>query len=697
MKWETPTFRFILGNLDYNELENHVSRLSEQNIMSNELQIAFNEIAEMRALPADVVLEALQSALVSAYRRDSGASSAQAIEARIDPKTGRARVFVEKEVVDEVWTDATEVTLEKARFYDPEAQMGDVVMVQVEHTTKNFGRIAAQTAKQVILQKIREAERTALYDEFINREGDLITGTVQSVNSHQVTLSLGRAEADLPRSQQIPRERYRPHEKIRVYVMEVKKSNRGPQIVVSRAHRNMLRRLLEYEVPEIYNGQVEIKSIAREAGHRSKVAVAALQDGIDPVGACVGMRGIRIQNIVKELHDEKIDVIEWNPDAVAFISKALSPARVTGVYLDDDPIDGRTAVVVVPDDQLSLAIGKEGQNARLAAKLTGWRIDIKSVTETVAGALENLDMPPLADLVEPYADLIEESSRIMEKKNQDLTVMPEEYRTLGKFAAVVEQLLLDERDEARQMRLQEIEAVKMTLPEEMFELPLDVLAVSQEILDILEPYENVGEVMLACLVDEDVVAGQLSKVEGDPMAEIQGALDIVMMANLEELVEEAMLVEETDEEEVDEDAEVEEPELESDSETVTEEEAVSSTEVVEAEVVEAEEDEVLLDAFGQPIIEPEPEPEVVAEESKSDIVEMEEEIVPTAVDDDIDYEEDDDELFERAPKGKTKRRKERQKRRQLVMDEDRGELVSKRRRKGRRGSWDDETWEDYEY
>jgi transcription termination/antitermination protein NusA len=662
--------------------------------MSNELQLAFDEIAEMRSLPADVVLEALQSALVSAYRRDSGASTAQAIEARIDPQTGRARVFVEKEVVEEIWTDATEVTLEKARFYDPEAQLNDVVMVQVENTTKNFGRIAAQTAKQVILQKIREAERTALYEEFINREGDLITGTVQSMNSRQVTLSLGRAEADLPRSQQIPGERYRPHEKTRVYVMEVKKSNRGPQIIVSRAHRNMLRRLLEYEVPEIYNGQVEIKSIAREAGHRSKVAVSALQDGIDPVGACVGMRGIRIQNIVKELHDEKIDVIEWNPDAVAFISKALSPARVTGVYLDDDPIDGRTAVVVVPDDQLSLAIGREGQNARLAAKLTGWRIDIKSVTETVQGALENLDIPPLSDLEVQYPDLVKESSRIMDKKNQALAVMPEEYRTLGRFADAVEQILLDERNEARGMRMQEIEAVKSTLPAEIFDLPLDVLAVSQDILDILEPYGNIGEIMLECLVAEESVAKKLSGVPGNPISDIQGALDIIMMSDLEALLKESQAVDDSeDDTDVGEDsveataAEIEESSTGED-EITDGEEPVASTEIVD----EDEEDEVLLDAFGQPVIEPElaiVEPEPVIEEEPEAVV-----AVPSS---DSEYSDDDDDQLdrERAPKGQNKRRKERLKRRELVLDEDRGEVVAKRRRKGSRGSWDDET--DYDY
>jgi transcription termination/antitermination protein NusA len=253
--------------------------------MRSEFEVAFNEISELRALPREVVLEALQTALVSAYRRDAGASAAQRVEAIIDPNTGRPKIFVEKEVVDSVESPNTEVDLEKARYYEPNAQLGDMVMVQVQGTTKKFGRIAAQTAKQVILQKIREAERTALYDEYADREGDLITGTVQSTNAQMVTLSLGRAEAILPRAQQIPGERYKPHDKVRTYVLEVKKTNRGPQIIVSRSHKHMLRRLLEYEVPEIYNGQVEIKNIAREAGYRSKVAVAALQEGIDPVGA----------------------------------------------------------------------------------------------------------------------------------------------------------------------------------------------------------------------------------------------------------------------------------------------------------------------------------------------------------------------------------------------------------------------------
>lgn len=673
--------------------------------MSNELQLAFNEIAQVRTLPSDIVLDALQSALVSAYRKDTGASAAQAIEAEIDPNTGRAKVFVEKEVVEDVFSDATEVTLERARFFNPEAQLHDVVMVQVEHTTKSFGRIAAQTAKQVILQKIREAERTALYDEFINREGDLITGTVQSVNSRKITLSLGRAEADLLRQQQIPGERYRTHEKIRVYVMEVMKSNRGPQILVSRAHRNMLRRLLEYEVPEIYNGQVEIKNIAREAGHRSKVAVAALQDGIDPVGACVGMRGIRIQNIVKELHNEKIDVIEWNSDSITFISKALSPARVTGVYLDEDPIDGKTAVVLVPDDQLSLAIGREGQNARLAAKLTGWRIDIKSVIETVQNALDNLEEPPIERLTSKYADLIAESLRIMEKKRLELAVMPEEYKSLARFADIVEGVMQEGRDAAREIYLQKRETVRASLDARLFELPLDVLAVSQEILDCLEPFGDIGEVMLNCQVDASVVARRLVALEDESMSQLQTALDTIREADLEQLLAEAFSIEETEDDEAEEAiAEAtEEPTAEADEATVAEQ----AQEETPAEAVSEDEPEVLLDAFGQPVVQEE------AQEEEIEIKELVPAIAEPVADEagvavpnapgaapDINYfpEDEGEQEFElERSKGKTQRRKDRQRRRQLVLDEESGEVIAKRRRKGSRGSWDEESWEDYDY
>ncbi len=359
--------------------------------MKSEFLLAFNQICSERNLPREVVLEALNTALVSAYRRDVNASSAQNITAVIDGQTGLAHIYAEKEVTDEVTDSRTEVPLPQAREIVSDAKLGDMIMV--ESTPEGFGRIAAQTAKQVILQRIREAERDAQYNIYAEREGEIINGVVQSMNQMGITLNLGRAEALLPKKEQVPGERYQLHQRLRAYVVEVKKSTRGPQIVVSRSHKNMLRRLLELEVPEIYNGTVEIKSIAREAGARSKIAVSAAQPGVDPVGACVGMRGVRIQSIVGELGGEKIDVIEWNPDPALYIQKALSPARVLTVHPEDDK-DGKLALVVVPDDQLSLAIGREGQNARLAAKLTSWRIDIKGATEAVREALNQVEADP---------------------------------------------------------------------------------------------------------------------------------------------------------------------------------------------------------------------------------------------------------------------------------------------------------------
>ncbi len=360
--------------------------------MKSEFLLAFNQICSERNLPKEVVLEALNTALVSAYRRDVNASSAQNITAVIDGQTGLAHIYAEKEVTDKIADWRTEVTTDEARKVVPDAQIGDMIMV--ESTPDGFGRIAAQTAKQVILQRIREAERDAQYNMYAEREGEIINGVVQSMGQMGITLNLGRSEALLPKKEQVPGERYQLHQRLRAYVVEVKKSTRGPQIVVSRSHKNMLRRLLELEVPEIYNGTVEIKSIAREAGARSKIAVAAVQPGIDPVGACVGMRGVRIQSIVSELGGEKIDVIEWNADPALYIQKALSPARVLTVHPEDDVKDGKMALVVVPDDQLSLAIGREGQNARLAAKLTNWRIDIKGSSEAARETLTQVDGDP---------------------------------------------------------------------------------------------------------------------------------------------------------------------------------------------------------------------------------------------------------------------------------------------------------------
>lgn len=343
----------------------------------SEFLIAIRQVCAERGLSEQVVLEAVEQALASAYKRDFDSTSN--VKAKIDPETGQVRIFIEKQVAEQVEDDHTQIGLAESRAYDANAQIGGSVLI--EATPPNFGRIAAQTAKQVILQRIREAEREALYVAFADREGEIVNGSIQSMDSQGITLSLGRAEAILPRSEQVPGERYRLKQRIRAYVLEVNKTSRGPQIIVSRTHKNMLKRLLELEVPEIYNGAVEIKGIAREPGSRSKVAVAALQPGVDPVGACVGVRGVRIQSIVNELGGEKIDVIEWSRDPREFIAKALSPARPLGVELTESAGGEKQAIVVVPDKQLSLAIGREGQNVRLAARLSGWHIDILSPAE----------------------------------------------------------------------------------------------------------------------------------------------------------------------------------------------------------------------------------------------------------------------------------------------------------------------------
>lgn len=354
--------------------------------MKNELIMAINNICVERELEPQVVFEAIEAALVSAHRRRF--SSPANVRAQVDPKTGEMKIFIEKEVVAEVTDERTQISLAKARAIDTTADIGGIVLV--ENTPQDFGRIAAQTAKQVILQRIREAERDAVYQRYQTRVGEIVHCTIRSIDhsTGAVTVALdGKAEGVLAKEDQIPTERYRPNNRLRCYLVEVSRGNRGPMIRLSRTHRALLRRLLEQEVPEIYNGSVEIKSIAREPGQRSKVAVMSIQPGVDPVGSCVGMRGVRIQAIVNELNGEKIDVVEWNPDPAQFIASALSPAKVSQVILDDTS-ENKTAIVVVPDRQLSLAIGKEGQNARLSAKLTGWRIDIKSETEA---AEENLD------------------------------------------------------------------------------------------------------------------------------------------------------------------------------------------------------------------------------------------------------------------------------------------------------------------
>ena len=375
--------------------------------MRSDFMLAINQLCAERKLSVDVVLEAVEAALISAYRRNFGAASN--IEVKIEPSTGDVRVYTLKEIVDTVQDPKIEVTLPEARKEMPEANLGDTL--RIESTPRDFGRIAAQTAKQVILQRIREAERDAQYATFANSAGEIAHGTIQSIDLHSddVVVALDGAEAVLPAREQVPTEKYRRGTRLRAYVLDVRKGNRGPQITLSRRSPALLRRLLELEVPEIFGGTVEIKAITREAGSRSKVAVHATQDGVDPVGSCVGVRGGRIQNVVNELGGEKIDVVQWDSDVSVFIANALSPAKVMNVLLEDSPEGGKTATVIVPDRQLSLAIGKEGQNARLAAKLTGWRIDIKSATEAAEetlGRLEDIQIAPgdmdLLSLAEVY-------------------------------------------------------------------------------------------------------------------------------------------------------------------------------------------------------------------------------------------------------------------------------------------------------
>lgn len=364
--------------------------------MKTDFIAAINQVSNEKGVSKEVVIEAIEGALVSAYKRNFASGANQDVIVRIDRQSGDVGVFLTKQVAGVVNDPNTEISLDEARTSTPDAQIGDTIKVNT--TPPNFGRIAAQTAKQVVLQRLREAERELVYEAFTEREGDVVTGVVQRIEPKAAILDLGKAEATLPLTEQVPSEGYRPGQRLKVFLVEVNRTPRGPQIVVSRTHRNLVRRLFELEVPEIFSGAVEIKGIAREPGSRSKVAVAARQEGVDPVGACVGVRGVRIQNIVNELNGEKIDVVPWSSDPATFVADALSPADVIAVRLSETE---KTATVTVLDRQLSLAIGREGQNARLAAKLTGWRIDIKA-----AALSRPLGSPPPLTREESLARLI---------------------------------------------------------------------------------------------------------------------------------------------------------------------------------------------------------------------------------------------------------------------------------------------------
>jgi len=342
--------------------------------MNTDFLEALKDLEKEKGITVDVLLEAIEAALLSAYKRNFG--SLQNARVHIDRETGDFKVFTQQIVKELVEDQRQEITLEEAWKIDVKYELGDIVETEV--TPRNFGRIAAQTAKQVVVQRIREAERNIIFEEFANREGDIVTGVVQRIEQKNVYIELGKTEAILAPSEQMPGEDYRQGSRIKVYIIEVRKTTKGPQILVSRTHPGLLKRLFEMEVPELLEGVIELKGVAREAGARSKIAVYSKDDNVDPVGACVGQKGMRVQSIVSELNGEKIDIIKWNTDPSKFVASSLSPAKVVAVEIWEEE---KVARVIVPDYQLSLAIGKEGQNARLAAKLTGWKIDIKSESQ----------------------------------------------------------------------------------------------------------------------------------------------------------------------------------------------------------------------------------------------------------------------------------------------------------------------------
>jgi N utilization substance protein A len=606
----------------------------------NEFALAFNEVLEERQLSREVILAAIESAMVSAYRKAVNASNAQHVEAKVDPDTGKVTIFAEKEVVEEVQDERTEVSLEEARKVNPAANLGDMVIV--ESTPADFGRVAAQTARQVIQQRIREAERTNQIQYFQRQIGEIVSGVVQAINNQGATIGLDmKAEGVLPNNQKIPGERLRLHDRIRAVVLEVKDSSRGPQIILSRAHRNFLRRLLENEVPEIYHGVVEIRAIAREPGARAKVAVSTSQAGVDPVGACVGIKGVRIQAIVKELHDEKIDIIQWDPDPVVYISKAISPARVTGVYLNETADGAHTATVVVQEDQLSLAIGRDGVNARLAAKLTGWRIDIKSVVEAAGDALAKVRSDAeLAAMLPAVMALVPQVEEILAKKAENRPVTPEEYDLLAKFVDRVERRTIEIKEEAARVEEERVSAARAEIPAAAFEMRLDQAGLKEHVFNILTEagFESVGDLLLAMKTDPNKVLG-LPGIGPKAMQNIEETLANLQFA---------------------------EPEVAAAPQSEPEAPAVETVSVVETPVAAA------------PVeVQKEAKKSVSEEEdfakdgvSLDDLFTLKSEIFSTVVDD-----EEEDE------KGKKKDKKKKKKGVELVLDEDLGEVVGRKKHK----------------
>jgi len=605
--------------------------------MKNEFTLAFNEVLEEKGLPREVILHALELAMASAYRKAVNASQNQHVEAKVDMDTGKVTIFTEKEVVESVESPITEVSLEDALLVDPDAELGGMVIV--ESTPADFGRVAAQTARQVIQQRIREAERQAQLDHFRKQVGEIINGVVQAVNSQGLTIGLDmKAEGSMPRKEMIPNERFKNHDRVRALLAEVNDNPRGPQIILSRTHRNFLRRLLETEVPEIYHGVVEIRSIAREPGERAKVAVSATQPGIDPVGACVGIKGVRIQAIVKELSNEKIDVIEWNADPAIFIAKAISPARVTGVYLNDRAPGGKTATVIVPEDQLSLAIGRDGQNARLAAKLTGWRIDIKSVSEAGSETLQ-LVRSDSALLEQIGEELLQTIQDLLVRKSEGRPLSAEEYDKIAKFIDRVERRLVAARTPEKQAE-PEKPVILEGVPASAYETNILDSGLPEHVAYILQEggYNTVAELVMEMRTEPDNIL-RLNGIGQKAMQTIRNLMETLEQQAAAE-AEAAKLVEPAPAEEI--------PAALEETPAAAVEEAVAAVEPVEVEagIVET--------VPGQPVAE-----EVVPEEEPSleEIFTLRPEVLTaTEYVDEEEEEGEGDKKDRKKPKGKKGRR-----------------------------------------
>lgn len=464
--------------------------------MLQNLTRIIEQVSKEKSIPKAVIVEAVEAAMLTAARKKYGHE--REIEARFNEEVGEVELFQFRTVVEAVTNELAEVSVDEAAKLDPEAQIGDSIGEKLDNSF--LGRIAAQTAKQVIIQKVRDAERDIIYNDYKNRVGELVTGIIRRVEKGNVIVDLGRAEAVIPPREQVRVEEYRPGERIQAYFLSLQKTTRGPSLILSRRNPNLLMKLFEMEVPEVSERIVEIKNAAREPGARSKIAVYSRDSDVDPVGACVGMKGSRVQNVVQELRGEKIDIVCWDPDPAKFVCNAISPAEVAKVIINEKD---KSMEIIVPDDQLSLAIGREGQNARLAAKLTGWRIDIKSLTESAADTIKR--MRATMEIVDKLLAQVEQAELTLAKKAESKPINPEEYTNLSKLVDTFEKMQNQGRQASRAEKAEKAAAIRATINPATYTIKLQTAGLPDRVTNLLleADYENVGKVMEQLAIGED--------------------------------------------------------------------------------------------------------------------------------------------------------------------------------------------------